>query len=292
MSLEIRWIEDLLTLEQVRSISKAAEQRCISQSAFTRRIQQLEQSVGFAILDRHSRYLEFTDAGQILLTTAKNIEHQLNETLALIHNMNKSNDITIRFAVVHSLSSAFFSNLIRLFPDTIHDFKTELMVANVDEGFRLLKEAACDFLICYSDQQKLKQINPNVLSFLKLGETEIVPVTLKNANGQNKYDIHQYFPLLTYSKHAYLHNLVDQLIVNRLNYRIAYETDNANNLKDFVLQGAGVAWLPKLTIKDELANNQVSIIEDNAFIIKQQIYIFRNKLSHEAHLKDMWNALK
>lgn len=292
MSLEIRWIEDLLTLEQVRSISKAAEQRCISQSAFTRRIQQLEQSVGFAILDRYSRYIEFTDAGQILLTTAKNIEHQLNETLALIHNMNKNNDITIRFAVVHSLSSAFFSKLIRLFPDNIHDFKTELIAANVDEGFRLLKEAACDFLICYSDHEKLKQINPNILSFLKLGETEIVPVTLKNTNGQNKYDIHQYFPLLAYSNNAYLRKLVDQLIVNRLNYRIVYETDNANNLKDFVLQGACVAWLPKLTIKDELMNGQVNIIEDNAFIMKQQIYIFRNKLTQETHLKDIWNALR
>jgi len=37
MNLEVRWVEDLLTLERERSISKAAEKRFISQSAFTRR---------------------------------------------------------------------------------------------------------------------------------------------------------------------------------------------------------------------------------------------------------------
>ncbi|WP_151721450.1 LysR family transcriptional regulator, partial [Acinetobacter ursingii] len=102
MSLEIRWIEDLLTLEQERSISKAAERRFVSQSAFTRRIQHLEQALGFPILDRDSRHLEFTDAGQILLATAKSIANQLEATLALLNNLNRTKEITVRFAVVHS----------------------------------------------------------------------------------------------------------------------------------------------------------------------------------------------
>ena len=45
MNLEVRWVEDL-TLERERSISKAAEKRFISQSAFTRRIQQIEEMIG------------------------------------------------------------------------------------------------------------------------------------------------------------------------------------------------------------------------------------------------------
>lgn len=69
MSLEIRLIEDLLTLEQERSISKAAERRFVSQSAFTRRIQHLEQALGFPILDRDSRHLSLPF--KYLLATAK-----------------------------------------------------------------------------------------------------------------------------------------------------------------------------------------------------------------------------
>ncbi|ENV57646.1 MULTISPECIES: LysR substrate-binding domain-containing protein [Acinetobacter] len=292
MSLEIRWIEDLLTLEQERSFSKAAERRFVSQSAFTRRIQQLEQALGYAILERNSRYMEFTDAGQILLATAKSIEQQLNATLALLNNLNRSNEVTIKFAVVHSLSSTFFSKFLRLFPDYIKDFKIELVAANVGEGFKLLKEGACDFLICYSDETKLKAINSDVLTHLKLGDTEIVPVTLIDEDGNAKYDINHRFPLLSYSKNAYLRNLVDQVISNKLEYRILYETDHANNLKDFVLQGAGIAWLPKITIEEDLLKKKLKIINAREYIIKQQIFIFKNKIRKDDYLKIFWDSLR
>lgn len=292
MSLEIRWIEDLLTLEQERSFSKAAERRFVSQSAFTRRIQQLEQALGYAILERNSRYMEFTDAGQILLATAKSIEQQLNATLALLNNLNRSNEVTIKFAVVHSLSSTFFSKFLRLFPDYIKDFKIELVAANVGEGFKLLKEGACDFLICYSDETKLKAINSDVLTYLKLGDTEIVPVTLIDEDGNAKYDINHRFPLLSYSKNAYLRNLVDQVISNKLEYRILYETDHANNLKDFVLQGAGIAWLPKITIEEDLLKKKLKIINAREYIIKQQIFIFKNKIRKDDYLKIFWDSLR
>ena len=292
MSLEIRWIEDLLNLEQERSFSKAAERRFVSQSAFTRRIQQLEQALGYAILERNSRYMEFTDAGQILLATAKSIEQQLNATLALLNNLNRSNEVTIKFAVVHSLSSTFFSKFLRLFPDYIKDFKIELVAANVGEGFKLLKEGACDFLICYSDETKLKAINSDVLTHLKLGDTEIVPVTLIDEDGNAKYDINHRFPLLSYSKNAYLRNLVDQVISNKLEYRILYETDHANNLKDFVLQGAGIAWLPKITIEEDLLKKKLKIINAREYIIKQQIFIFKNKIRKDDYLKIFWDSLR
>jgi len=292
MSLEIRWIEDLLTLEQERSFSKAAERRFVSQSAFTRRIQQLEQALGYAILERNSRYMEFTDAGQILLATAKSIEQQLNATLALLNNLNRSNEVTIKFAVVHSLSSTFFSKFLSLFPDYIKDFKIELVAANVGEGFKLLKEGACDFLICYSDETKLKAINSDVLTHLKLGDTEIFPVTLIDEDGNAKYDINHRFPLLSYSKNAYLRNLVDQVISNKLEYRILYETDHANNLKDFVLQGAGIAWLPKITIEEDLLKKKLKIINAREYIIKQQIFIFKNKIRKDDYLKIFWDSLR
>ncbi len=292
MSLEIRWIEDLLTLEQERSISKAAERRFVSQSAFTRRIQQLEQALGFPILDRDSRHLEFTDAGQILLATAKSIEDQLQATLALLNNLNKTKEITVRFAVVHSLSSTFFANFIQLFPEHLQEFKIELIAANVGEGFKLLKEGACDFFIGYIDHSKLNQINKDIIDYLKLGQTDIIPVCITNKNGEAKFDIKKHFPLLSYSKNAYLRNLVDQIIMNKLNYRILYETDHANNLKDFVMQGAGVAWLPRITIEDELLMNKVKILADDNFSIPQDIFILRNKLNKDTSLQQIWNFLK
>ncbi|MFH6825555.1 LysR family transcriptional regulator, partial [Acinetobacter baumannii] len=82
MNLEVRWVEDLLTLERERSISKAAEKRFISQSAFTRRIQQIEEMIGAEVIIRNNKNnIEFTDIGRILLVMSKNIEKQVDEVI-------------------------------------------------------------------------------------------------------------------------------------------------------------------------------------------------------------------
>ncbi|OTG94749.1 LysR substrate-binding domain-containing protein [Acinetobacter sp. ANC 3832] len=293
MSLEIKWIEDLIAVERTRSISKAAEIRFVSQSAFTRRLQHIEKSLGFQIIERNFRDIQFTEAGQVLLSTAKDIEKQLNETIQLLHNMGKENNMSIRFAVAHSLASNFFSNFIKLFPSNIENFKLEIIATNVNEGINLLKEGACDFLICYADKNLISSINLKILSYLQIGETDIVPVTLLNDQGQPKFDIHQFFPLLTYSPKAYLRILVNELLdTQKLTYRILYETDNANNVKDLVLQGLGIAWLPKLTIKDELIKNQLVICDENMVYKAQQIFILKSNLIHRESISMLWNQLR
>lgn len=293
MSLEIKWIEDLIAVERTRSISKAAEIRFVSQSAFTRRLQHIEKSLGFQIIERNFRDIQFTEAGQVLLSTAKDIEKQLNETIQLLHNMGKENNMSIRFAVAHSLASNFFSNFIKLFPSNIENFKLEIIATNVNEGINLLKEGACDFLICYADKNLISSINLKILSYFQIGETDIVPVTILNDQGQPKFDIHQFFPLLTYSPKAYLRILVNELLdTQKLTYRILYETDNANNVKDLVLQGLGIAWLPKLTIKDELIKNQLVICDENMVYKAQQIFILKSNLIHRESISMLWNQLR
>ena len=293
MSLEIKWIEDLIAVERTRSISKAAEIRFVSQSAFTRRLQHIEKSLGFQIIERNFRDIQFTEAGQVLLSAAKDIEKQLNETIQLLHNMGKENNMSIRFAVAHSLASNFFSNFIKLFPSNIENFKLEIIATNVNEGINLLKEGACDFLICYADKNLISSINLKILSYLQIGETDIVPVTILNDQGQPKFDIHQFFPLLTYSPKAYLRILVNELLdTQKLTYRILYETDNANNVKDLVLQGLGIAWLPKLTIKDELIKNQLVICDEDMVYKAQQIFILKSNLIHRESISMLWNQLR
>ncbi len=94
MTLEIRWIEDLLALEQEKSISQAAEIRHVTQSAFSRRLQNIENALGFPILDRESKNIDFTEAGQILLATAKNIHNQLSSTITYLEKNIKNIGLT------------------------------------------------------------------------------------------------------------------------------------------------------------------------------------------------------
>ena len=289
MSLEIRWIEDLIAIEQTGSLSRAASLRCVSQPAFSRRIQHLEQQLGFAILQRDAKHLTFTEAGLVLINSAKTIAKQLSETMALLHNMQKENNLSIRFAVAHSLTSQFFSHFLQFFPSNISHFKIEMQATNVYEGMQLLKQGLCDFMLCYADQKLLNSVSKGIFQSIQLGTTDIVPVCLVDQHNQPKFNIQQHFPLISYSPKAYLQQLVSQIIEQHgLKPQLLYETDNANNIKDLVLQGRGIAWLPRLTIEQELQQGLLKICAEDLSYSKQQIFLLKLDLTQRESIEQLW----
>ena len=288
MTLEIRWIEDLLALDQEKSISKAATIRHVTQSAFTRRIQNIEESLGFQILKRYSKNIDFTDAGQVLLSTAKNIQNQMDTTIKYLEKNIKENELSIKFAVSHSLITQFFPKFIQKLYSDYNDLKLEIIAANLQQGIHLLKEGSCDFLICYCDQLTLQQLDLTLFTYHKIVNMQIVPVTASK-NGLPNYQLNQTFPLLAYSKQAYLRKCVDKIIESKLNYRTLYETDNASDLKALALQGLGVAWLPRLLIEEEINENKLKILDGYSFF--QDIYIVRSNIIYSQKINFVWNYL-
>ncbi|MEB3753862.1 LysR substrate-binding domain-containing protein [Acinetobacter sp. MD2(2019)] len=280
MNLEIRWALDLITLDQERSISKAADKRYISQSAFSRRLQHLEETVGFNLIDRHAKEISFTELGQVLLTTAYSLQSQLNESMHLIDQMKHTKENTIKFAVAHSLVNSFFADYLRFVPIEEQGIKFEIIAINIGEGLKLLKEGKIDFLVSYSSKSIKQKAQSESLVAVKIGETEIIPV-FAPLNAEKTFDLSTDFPLLTYSNNAYLRHLVDQVIENNnLNCHILYETDNAENLKQLVLQGAGVAWLPRITIAEELKQKKLIELSTAEIVVTQNIFIYKNKLNN------------
>ncbi len=50
--MEIRWLQDFLTVAELGNFTRAAEERHASQAAFSRRIQSLESWLGVTLIDR------------------------------------------------------------------------------------------------------------------------------------------------------------------------------------------------------------------------------------------------
>ena len=68
--MELYWLQDFLALVRTGNFSKAAMERHVTQSAFSRRIQALEDWVGAPLFDRSGHPVELTGAGQQLLPIA------------------------------------------------------------------------------------------------------------------------------------------------------------------------------------------------------------------------------
>ena len=52
--MELTWIEDFLALQRTQNFTEAAAQRCTTQPAFSRRVQQLEEWLGTTLFDRYT----------------------------------------------------------------------------------------------------------------------------------------------------------------------------------------------------------------------------------------------
>ncbi len=64
MHLDFRQLRNFVALVEYGSFNRAAEAVCLSQSAFSRSIQALEQSVGHPLFDRQSKLPTLTLHGQ------------------------------------------------------------------------------------------------------------------------------------------------------------------------------------------------------------------------------------
>jgi len=62
-----------MTVAEMGSFSRAADSLFISQPAVSKRVQELEESLGVSLLDRSGRMVRLTEAGQILYRYSQQI---------------------------------------------------------------------------------------------------------------------------------------------------------------------------------------------------------------------------
>ena len=94
-TMDTRWLQDFVTLSEVRNFTRAAELRNLSQAAFSRRIQSLEQWLGARLIDRNAYPTQLTDAGERFRAIAIELINQLAEARADIGGAPGRNQIRL-----------------------------------------------------------------------------------------------------------------------------------------------------------------------------------------------------
>jgi DNA-binding transcriptional LysR family regulator len=84
MDVELRHLRAFVAVARLSSFTRAAQQLLITQPALTRTIQQLENAVQVTLLDRTSRHVELTPAGQEFLGPAERVLTSLDVALASV----------------------------------------------------------------------------------------------------------------------------------------------------------------------------------------------------------------
>jgi DNA-binding transcriptional LysR family regulator len=81
---ELRHLRAFEAVARLKSFTQAAGELVITQPALTRTIQQLEDALGLALLDRSSRHVELTDGGRVFLDHVQRILAELERGIGAV----------------------------------------------------------------------------------------------------------------------------------------------------------------------------------------------------------------
>lgn len=251
-------MEDFLCLARQRSFSRAAEERCVTQSAFSRRIRSLENWLGAPLIDRSLYPVGLTATGEDFLHTAADIARKIHEAQANAEQERQKTVRTITLAAPHSLSLNFFAQWAAAIEKRIGGLEIHLITDNHYNAAQSLREGACDFLLCFTCPQ-IMTMPQGLFESRVLGEEQLIPVTapVKGARRprfQLPGDKTKPLPYLSYGLHVFLGKVVRLILERQPCYlEVRYENAFAESLKSMALCGRGLAWLPENMVREDIA---------------------------------------
>ena len=299
--MELEWLQDFVSLANTGSFSKAAEQRHISQSAFSRRILALENWLGTTLIDRHTHPVSLTDAGSQLVQTANQVIRTIYKTREDYGSDVAGQSRALKIGVANHLSIHFVPFWLKKVAPRLKDRKFQFVTGlKAGLGFvELLKEQRLDFLLAYNGSGSKKDHDAGLFESVTLGEDILIPVCRTSFMVTRLYEFPatKEFPLpyISYMPGSALSNMVNKLTnhrQSRVYLKTIIETGTAETIKAFVLNDFGLSWLPRLAISEELDNGTLTELGDARHRIPFRIELTRCVANSHPDVIMTWEKLR
>lgn len=255
-------LDYMLTFTRVidrQGFAKAAAELGIAPSVLTRRIHQLETNLGVKLIQRSTRRLAITAAGQLFYDRCKEILYLTDASINAVKSINTAVHGTLKVGIPASINQLFLlptmASLLTQYPDLKFDItEGNHLIALLDKNFDCVIHCG--------------PLPNSAFHYRKLGQwTKVTCAALT------------YFarhPELCHPDELSTHNCLDhsdntsgtwsfytqgQVQAYRVSGTIKLNSSLA--LKSLAIAGQGLVHLPSFTVQDALHNGQLhSILED------------------------------
>jgi len=295
---DIKWIEDFISLEQTRNFSRSADNRNVTQSALSRRIQSLETWVGTELVDRSTYPLTLTPAGKLFSESARDALRILNDSRLLLRRQC-GNENMLRVAAGHTLALNFFPMWINGLRPKLGEIRAQIFPSNVHNSVLSLIEGNVDLLLCYHHPALPIELDATKYEQIDLGTETVIPVSVPNRAGRATFVLPgsktNPTPRLSYPPISFFGRVVEYIQGHSGQpcfLADSYESDMAELLKKMALSGHGLAWLPESSIVRELAEGKLIWAGTSRWSLTLQIRLFRAIDNKNPQLARLWEFLR
>jgi DNA-binding transcriptional LysR family regulator len=263
--MDLNWLQDFACLGRTLNFTRAAEERNITQSAFSRRIKSLEIWLGVPLIKRSTYPVQLSDAGVQFLPVARETIANLTDIRQSIRADERGSTAFQKFAVLHTISVNYLSRRIAQLEQTIPDLRVRVYSDNLNTCCQFLTEGSCDFLLYYSYKDVAPNFDESTFSRKDIGTEQLIPVAETRAAMAGQWDLGRQggkdIPYLGYDPTSFLGTVVDQTIGKRKPpLRLRYMDALTEAIKRRMLSGSGVAWLPESAVREEIASGTLTTV--------------------------------
>jgi DNA-binding transcriptional LysR family regulator len=270
--MEICQLQAFRFVASFRSFSKAAAELHLTQPAVTQQIKHLETEIGELLFDRSGRNLSLTPAGEVFLTFANQI---LNLTEQAVETVRQYSDQKGRLTIAAGTTNTIF----RL-PQILQNYRKdhpqiEIQIRNGDS--KLTTQLVYDNAV---DLGLVTTINPkdNVLMVLPIFKDLIWLIGPPNYSSSIPIrDLEKESLILFRNGSGFRMFLEENFHRNNFTPKISMEMESIEAIIRLVQTGFGLAFLPEIAVREELAGNRLQKIEVKgwASMYRQTYLIYR-----------------
>ncbi len=294
-NLELAWLKDCIALAEKRNFSQAAAMRYVTQSAFSRRIQSLEEWVGTPLFTRNRRGVQLTKAGEAFCTKVPELLRMLDEARGEALDIAGNNSPDIIIAATHSLSFSFFPELLRTNSNIARFGSFRLLSDTLQICERILMQGEAQFLLAHYHPLMHSNLETDKFTSIVIGRDRLLPYSRKTPDSHKplwKIDSEGEIPYLSFSNESGIGRILANMLTNnkiQKQMKSVFTADLAAALLAMVKAGDGVAWLPETLAEQEMKNGNIVVAtEDQTFWLPIEIRLYRPSTSMTPSAEILW----
>lgn len=289
--MDIRWLQDFLALAELRNFTRAAEFRNLSQAAFSRRIQSLEHWVGTGLVVKGSQPVRLTDAGEQFREGAQASVERLLEARAGIRGNQFDVMSQTRLAMPNVLAKSDFRRILGLIGAGARSSFSVIVGTTSEVTARYLAGDA-DILLAHDCPALPSHENLATHDRAVLRRERFLPYAASGQDFGFPGTAKSPFPLIAYAQRAYFAALFEHVVERNggMSYRMAVQCDMSDVLKEVIIAGHGIGWLPESAV-DEATAKLISPLGGPDWALPLEVCAFRPRRSAGPKLDAIWEAL-
>lgn len=298
MSMNLSWIDDFMALAASGNFSRAAEERHMTQPAFSRRIRALEEWIGADLFDRSSQPARVTDVGEWFRTVAQDLQSRVAGIPGEARAIAEASSTTLRFAATHALSFTFMPRWLHALEAHAWMGQLQLMSDVQQKCETLLAQNQVHFMLAHGHASVRGPLDEADYPSFVVGTDQLIPVSAPDEAGHPLHSLPaggkgSTVQWLGYSAESGLGRILRELkgpALDRMHVHQVLTAHLASVLRTMALDKRGLSWLPKLLVEEDIASGRLVVAAPDDWRIDLQIRLYRQRGEAGKAAESFWKA--